>query len=325
MCSWTKKLQYISIACSNCFCFSSFRCLLWTKPGAFILRDNPRYKHYLQEMFNFPTVFILFRTNFGQRSTKHELDSVKEHQKMIVLLHHQGITNAHMSSSVSTSFSSLIPGIKETKSFGATWMSFFRIFFRFWTKLKYSKLFCKWGKKGAHGLSLKLVQTQRSIFQQIDANHQLDTHCMFPLVNCSTLYHLCTYGYLWENWATPKFVISGILVGQQEAHVWRQDATQSVCKQNTSAHPLPPLQHHQEQQAQHVDLRVVFFPFKYAAYKYLLTSNEFSLIDRCQLQLKEQFNAECQGQTRTNTDTLILSTRFFCDCYWNCFQFSVLN
>ena len=64
-------------------------------------------------------------------------------------------------------------------------------------------------------------------------------------------------------------MISGIRVGQHEAHVWRQDAVQSVCIQPTSAHPLPPLQHHQEQQAQHVGLRVVFFPFRYAAYKYL--------------------------------------------------------
>jgi len=59
-------------------------------------------------------------------------------------------------------------------------------------------------------------------------------------------------------------------VGQHDAHVWRHDAVQSVCKQDTSAHPLPPLQHHQEQQAQQVGFRVVFFPFKYATYKYLL-------------------------------------------------------
>ena len=138
-----------------------------------------------------------------------------------------------------------------------------------------------------------------------------NTHCRFPLVNCSTLYHLCTYGYLWENWATPKFVKSGILVGQHDALVWRHDAVQSVCKQDTSAHPLPPLQHHQEQQAQHVDLRVVFFPFKYAAYKYLLKNYAsgfwlpwFSkIIVNCSYQSNLILNAKEHEQNGENLST----------------------
>lgn len=87
-----------------------------------------------------------------------------------------------------------------------------------------------------------------------------------------------------ENCETPKFVISGTLLGQHDAHVCMQDAVQSVCRQTTSAHPLPPLQHHHEQQAQQVDLRVVFFPFKYTAYKHLLKVKEgcfiFSSVDQ---------------------------------------------
>ena len=50
-----------------------------------------------------------------------------------------------------------------------------------------------------------------------------------------------------------KLVIRGMQVGQQSAHVWRQEAVQTVCMQTISVIPLPPqqLQQH-EQQEQHV-------------------------------------------------------------------------
>ena len=90
------------------------------------------------------------------------------------------------------------------------------------------------------------------------------TYWTLPLVNCSTLYPVCRYGFSNENCDTPKLVRCGIQVGQQLAHPWRQEAVQSVCMQPRSAIPLPPqqLQQH-EQQAQQVGPRFVLKAFKY--------------------------------------------------------------
>ena len=90
------------------------------------------------------------------------------------------------------------------------------------------------------------------------------TYWTLPLVNCSTLYPVCRYGFSNENCDTPKLVRCGIQVGQQLAHPWRQEAVQSVCMQPRSAIPLPPqqLQQH-EQQAQQVGPRSVLKAFKY--------------------------------------------------------------
>ena len=49
------------------------------------------------------------------------------------------------------------------------------------------------------------------------------TYWILPLVNCSTLYHVCRYGFSNENCDTPKLVTCGIRVGQQLAHPWRQE------------------------------------------------------------------------------------------------------
>ena len=89
------------------------------------------------------------------------------------------------------------------------------------------------------------------------------TYWILPLVNCSTLYHVCRYGFSNENCDTPKLVSCGIRVGQQLAHPCRQEAVQSVCTQPKSAIPLPPqqLQQH-EQQVQQVGLRSVLKAFK---------------------------------------------------------------
>ena len=89
------------------------------------------------------------------------------------------------------------------------------------------------------------------------------TYWILPLVNCSTLYHVCRYGFSNENCDTPKLVSCEIRVGQQLAHPWRQEAVQSVCIQLRSAIPLPPqqLQQH-EQQAQQVGPRSVLKAFK---------------------------------------------------------------
>ena len=90
------------------------------------------------------------------------------------------------------------------------------------------------------------------------------TYWTLPLVNCSTLYPVCRYGFSNENCDTPKLVRCGIQVGQQLALPWRQEAVQSVCTQPRSAIPLPPqqLQQH-EQQAQQVGLSFVLKAFKY--------------------------------------------------------------
>ena len=66
-----------------------------------------------------------------------------------------------------------------------------------------------------------------------------------------------------ENCDSQKLVIRGMQVGQQSAHVWRQEAVQSVCMQPISAIPLPPqqLQQH-EQQAEHVGDLSVLLAFK---------------------------------------------------------------
>ena len=88
------------------------------------------------------------------------------------------------------------------------------------------------------------------------------THWIFPSVNCSTLYHFCTYGQRRENWDRPKFVIRGMHVGQHWAQPCRQDAVQSVCMHEISPIPRPPGPHQHAHMAGHWGLLSVRLPCK---------------------------------------------------------------